>query len=340
MLLSIRDLSTSIRTDEGLVRAVQGVSLDVPAGRTVALVGESGCGKSMTAMSILRLLPPGGRIDSGHILFEGRDLAALAPPGLRQIRGNRIAMIFQEPLSCLNPVLSVGQQVAQPLRLHKRMSRRSALHRAAELLAAVAIPDAARRARQYPHELSGGMRQRVMIAMAIACEPALLIADEPTTALDVTVQAQILALLADLQRRRGTAILLITHDLGVVAQLADSTSVMYRGRIVEQAMTAALFRNPGHPYTRALLRSVLRLRRDPAGATNAAPRGRLPVIEGEVPGPLVRIDGCPFHPRCQLGREDSTCRTAQQSLAPPVEADGDASHVVACWKTTQSLAAR
>lgn len=264
MLLRVSGLRTHIRTHASIVAAVDGIDFDVPAGRVVALVGESGSGKSITALSILRLLPPGGYIAGGAITFEGRDLATLSPAELRRVRGNRIAMIFQEPMSCLNPVLSIGRQLGEPLTLHRGLRGAAARSAAAELLRAVGIPDPQRRLGDYPHELSGGMRQRVMIAMAIACRPALLIADEPTTALDVTVQAQVLALLRDLQQQTGMAILFITHDLGVVAQVADEVVVLQAGKVVEQAPVRQLFAAPRHEYSRALLACVPRLRTAPA----------------------------------------------------------------------------
>ena len=320
MLLRIQDLKTYFQTPAGVVRAVDGVALELPAGHTLALVGESGCGKSVTALSILGLVPPPGRIVGGRILFQERDLLRLAEPELRALRGNRIAMIFQEPMSCLNPLLTIGEQVDEVLRLHRGLSARAARARTIELLRRVGLPAAEQRCRDYPHQLSGGMRQRVMIATALACGPELLIADEPTTALDVTVQAQILALLRDLRRQTGLALLFITHDLGVVAQIADTVAVMYAGRIVEQAPVKQLFADSRHPYTRGLLRSLPRV-----GARAAA--RRLPVIPGDVPSPTSRPSGCAFHPRCDMGRDDPRCRADTPSLLP-VASD----HACACWK--------
>ena len=300
-LLSVRDLRTTFATDAGPARAVDGVSFDVAAGETVGLVGESGCGKSVTALSILRLIDPPGRIDPGsRIEFDGTDLLSLDAESLRRIRGDRIAMIFQEPMTALNPVLTVGDQVAEVVRVHASTARRGheqagdsardAWTRAVEILRLTGIPDPADRARQYPHQLSGGMRQRVMIAMALVMHPALVIADEPTTALDVTVQAQILALLSDLRARFGTALLLITHDLGVIAESAARVIVMYAGEIVEEAPVTTLFAAPHHPYTRGLLAAIPRLTDDR--------RSRLAVIPGTVPPPTAWPDGCRFRDRC------------------------------------------
>ena len=288
-LLDVADLTVTFHTDGGLVRAVDSVSLSVAAGETLALVGESGSGKSVTALSILGLTAP-GRIEQGRIAFAGEDLTALDEAALRAIRGDRIAMIFQEPMSSLNPVLTIGKQVAEPIWLHRRVAWREAYAAAAELLRKVAIPDAEARLNDYPHQFSGGMRQRVMIAMALACRPQLIIADEPTTALDVTVQAQILALLKGLTRETDAALLLITHDLGVVARYADRVAVMYGGRIVESGPAAALYRTPMHPYTEGLMRSVPRL--------DGLASERLPAIPGQPPD-LARLPlGCAFAPRC------------------------------------------
>ncbi len=297
-LLRVEDLNVAFRSGFGSrppVRAVNSVSFKVAPGETLAIVGESGSGKSVTALSILRLVPEPGRIESGGIFFEGRDLLALDDAGIRSVRGNRIAMIFQEPMSSLNPVLTIGRQVAEPLRLHRGLRRSEALEEAARLLGSVAIPDAAQRLGDYPHQFSGGMRQRVMIAMALACHPRLLIADEPTTALDVTVQAQILELLKERTRETDSALILITHDLGVVARYADRVAVMYGGRIVESGPAAALYADPRHPYTQGLLRSVPRLEGD-AG-------GRLESIEGQPPDLAALPAGCAFAPRCPHVRE-------------------------------------
>jgi peptide/nickel transport system ATP-binding protein len=288
--LDIRDLHTTLFTHRGEIRAVDGVSLALDAGRTLGLVGESGCGKTMLALSILRLIPAAGRIVGGQVYFEERDLLALAERDLRRLRGAAIAMIFQEPMSSLNPVFTVGNQIAEALRAHLGLSRRAARARAVEMLRLVEIPEAERRAGEYPHQLSGGMRQRVMIAMALSCHPRLLIADEPTTALDVTIQAQILDLLADLQHRLGMAVMLVTHDLGVVAERADDVAIMYAGRVVERAAVREIFARPRHPYTRALLRSI------PKAGTERA--RRLEAIAGVVPD-LSRLPaGCHFRDRC------------------------------------------
>jgi oligopeptide/dipeptide ABC transporter ATP-binding protein len=302
---------------------VDGVSLEVQRGRTTALVGESGCGKSITSLAVMGLLPGVARISGGRIEFDGVDLSRQSPDELRRLRGDRIAMIFQEPMTALNPVLRVGEQIAEPLRVHRGLAARAARERTVELLQRVGIPEPQQRVDAYPHEMSGGMRQRVMIAMAIACEPALLIADEPTTALDVTIQAQILALLRELQRQSGMAILLITHDLAVVAEFADRASVMYAGKIVESGPVRELLDSPRHPYTQALLRSMPVL---DAVVVNEDGRGRLPVIPGEVPRPHNRPGGCAFHPRCELGRNDAKC--ASQTPEPTVASD----RAWACWK--------
>ena len=316
-LLDIEDLSVSFRTDRGTVRAVQGVSLDVRPGETLAIVGESGSGKSVTALSILRLLGDAGSVDGGRIVFDGEDLLALDDDAIRDIRGDRIAMIFQEPMSSLNPVLTVGKQVAEPIRLHRRVPWREAYARATELFERVRIPDAAHRLDDYPHHFSGGMRQRVMIAMALACRPRLIIADEPTTALDVTVQAQILALLKELTREADSALILITHDLGVVARYADRVAVMYAGRIVETAPARTLYATPAHPYTEGLMASIPGI----DGEIGA----RLPTIEGQPPDLAGLPPGCPFAPRCRHAFD--TCRT----MPPPLEQVGDR-HLRACYR--------
>ncbi|MBV9734888.1 MAG: ABC transporter ATP-binding protein [Acidisphaera sp.] len=327
-LLEVERLQTHFATAEGVVRAVEGVSFAIGSGETVAVVGESGCGKSVTAMSILRLIAePPGRI-AGRIAFQGRDLLALAEPEMRKLRGNDISMIFQEPMTSLNPVLTVGRQIGESLRLHQGLSTRQAEQRAIEILAMVGIPAPARRVREYPHQLSGGMRQRVMIAIALACNPKLLIADEPTTALDVTIQAQILDLMRDLKARVGAAIMLITHDLGVVAEMAERVVVMYAGRKVEEAAVTEIFANPQHPYTRGLLGAVPRL------GSSLAPggRGKLAEIRGQVPSLRAPIVGCPFAGRCP----DVTdfCR----AVAPAVEAKAPG-HLVACHYAERRLAA-
>src|SRR5689334_9252719 len=289
-ILDIADLRTWFFTRDGVVRAVDGVSFHVFPGETLAIVGESGCGKSVTSLSILRLVPsPPGRIVSGAIRFAGRDLLALPEAEMRRIRGNEISMIFQEPMTSLNPVLTVGRQIGETLRLHQGLSRQQAEAKAVEMLTLVGIPEPGRRVREYPHQLSGGMRQRVMIAIALACNPKLLIADEPTTALDVTIQAQILDLMRDLKHRVGAAIVLITHDLGVVAEVAERVIVMYAGRKVEEAAVGPLFRSPRHPYTQGLLGAVPKL-----GSSLTGTETRLSEIPGLVPSLKTRIEGCVF----------------------------------------------
>jgi peptide/nickel transport system ATP-binding protein/oligopeptide transport system ATP-binding protein len=291
-LLEIRDLHTSFRTPAGEAHAVDGVSLQLDQGRTLGLVGESGCGKTMTALSIMRLVPPPGRIVAGHIELAGRDLLELSELAMRAVRGAEIAMIFQEPMTSLNPVFTVGDQIAEAIRLHRDVARGAARAQAIDMLRTVEIPEPERRWAEYPHQLSGGMRQRVMIAMALSCRPRLLIADEPTTALDVTIQAQILDLLADLQRGLGMALLLVTHELGVVAERADEVAIMYAGRIVECGAVADVFRTPLHPYTRGLLRSIPKI--------GARRQRRLEAIPGLVPD-LARLpSGCRFRDRCEL----------------------------------------
>ena len=303
-LLAIEDLSVRFRTDRGLVQAVDSVSLHVDPGETLAVVGESGSGKSVTALSILGLLGDAGWVDRGQILFQGQNLLDLGKEDMRAVRGDRIAMIFQEPMSSLNPVLTIGQQVAEPMCIHRGMSKQEARHQAGELLARVAIPDAHDRLDDYPHHFSGGMRQRVMIAMALACQPALIIADEPTTALDVTVQAQILALLKQLTVEFNAALVLITHDLGVVARYANRVAVMYAGRIAETASAADLYRNPQHPYTRGLMESIPGL--------DGQAGSRLPSIKGQPPNLDNLPPGCAFAPRCPHAR--SLCNEGKPEL--------------------------
>ncbi len=289
-LLSIRDLRTYFHMSDGVARSVDGVSFDVANGETLGIVGESGCGKSVTALSILRLIQPPGRIEPGsHILFEGKDLATCSEDEIRLVRGNRISMIFQEPMSALNPVFNVGDQVAEVARIHEGLSKRAALDRAVETLALTGIPAPAERAKQYPHQLSGGMRQRVLIAMALMMKPALIIADEPTTALDVTIQAQILDILSDLQRRFNTSILMITHDLGVIAETTTRVVVMYAGEVVEQASVERLFAAPHHPYTEGLMHAMPHIGHE---------RERLNVIPGTVPAATNWPSGCRFRDRC------------------------------------------
>jgi oligopeptide/dipeptide ABC transporter ATP-binding protein len=290
-LLEVKGLKTWFDTDRGTVKAVDGVSLSIRPGETLGIVGESGCGKSVTSLSIMRLLPrPAGRVAGGQILFRGRNLLDLSEREMRSVRGNEISMIFQEPMTSLNPVFTIGRQIMEPLMLHQGLDREAALDRSVEMLRVVGIPNAERRAREYPHQLSGGQRQRAMIAMALACKPSLLIADEPTTALDVTVQAQILGLMNDLKKAFDSAVMLITHDLGVIAQTAQRVVVMYAGRVVEEADVVPLFGRPLHPYTQGLLRSIPRLDED---------RERLDVIPGVVPNPLDFPEGCRFHNRCR-----------------------------------------
>ncbi len=317
-LLEVEDLQTHFRTPDGINRAVDGVSFQVEEGETLAIVGESGCGKSVTAMSILRLIPePPGRI-AGAIRLEGRDLMTLDDRAMRDIRGNDISMIFQEPMTSLNPVLSIGRQLGETLRLHQGLDQQAAQARAMDMLNLVGISEPARRLSEYPHQMSGGMRQRVMIAMALACNPKLLIADEPTTALDVTIQAQILDLMAELKRRIGAAIILITHDLGVVAEVAERVMVMYAGRKVEEAPVAALFRAPRHPYTQGLLGAVPKL-----GSSLTGAETRLAEIPGTVPSLKQRIVGCVFAGRCPRATE--LCR--QEAPALERKAPG---HFAAC----------
>jgi peptide/nickel transport system ATP-binding protein len=317
--LRVRDLAVVLGTGERQVVAVDRLSFHVAAGETLAIVGESGCGKSMTALGVLRLVPRAA-VSATELRLGDTDLLALSQEALRRLRGDRIAMIFQEPMTSLNPVLTVGRQITETLRVHRQLGRDAARERALELLQAVRIPDPARRLRQYPFELSGGMRQRVMIAAAVACNPDVLIADEPTTALDVTVQAQILKLLLDLKQERGMALVLITHDLGVVAQTAQRVVVMYAGRKAEEAHVRDLFANPRHPYTRGLMRSMPRL----GASQGEGPRGRLPEMAGTVPVLARPSPGCAFAPRCPLA--DARCARE----APPLVAF-EPGHTAACW---------
>jgi peptide/nickel transport system ATP-binding protein len=306
-LLSVRDLRTHFFNMDGVTRAVDGVSFDVAPGETLGVVGESGCGKSVSALSVMRLLPPRvARTVGGEVLFEGESLLALDEPAMRKIRGNRIAMIFQEPMTSLNPLIRIGEQIAEALRIHTGASNREARAKAAEMLRLVRIPDAERRLDDYPHQFSGGMRQRVMIAMALACDPKLLIADEPTTALDVTIQAQILKLLIELKGRTGAAIIMITHDLGVVAQTCQRVIVMYAGRKIEEAPVEALFASPAHPYTRGLMAATPRSAQGKSGQ-------RLTEIPGLVPSLREPITGCAFAPRCPLAFE--RCRRESPAFA-------------------------
>ena len=326
-LLEIENLQTHFRTPEGVNRAVDGVSFTVEAGETVAIVGESGCGKSVTASSVLRLIPePPGKI-KGSIRFEGVDLLKLDERAMRDIRGNQISMVFQEPMTSLNPVLTVGRQIGETLRLHQGLGREAAERRAVEMLRLVGIAEPERRAREYPHQLSGGMRQRVMIAIALACNPKLLIADEPTTALDVTIQAQILDLMSELKQRVGAAIILITHDLGVVAEIAERVLVMYAGRKVEEAPVGELFRSPRHPYTQGLLGALPKL-----GSSLNEKATKLVEIPGAVPSLKQRIAGCVFASRCALARD--VCRHVPPALE--LKAPG---HIAACHFASKAMVA-
>ena len=317
-LLEISNLTTHFFTQDGVVKAVDGITYDLEEGEVLGVVGESGCGKSVHALSIMRLVPsPPGRTVAGEVVFEGEDLLNMDDAEMRNIRGNRIAMVFQEPMTSLNPVLTIGRQLTETLELHQKMSKQQAKVRAAELLQTVGISDAGRRLADYPHQFSGGMRQRVMIAMALSCNPKLIIADEPTTALDVTIQAQILELMQDLARDFGTAMIIITHNLGVVARYADNVNVMYAGKIIETGSALEIYHNPKHPYTLALLNSVPRL--------DASERIRLDVIEGLPPDLVNLADGCSFAPRCKYVYE----RCIDES---PVLEDALPGHTTACWR--------
>ncbi len=318
-LIEIRNLTTHFVIAVGRVRAVDGISFSVSTGETMALVGESGWGKSVTGLSIMRLIPePPGKIAGGEIIYQGRDLLKLSEKQMRRMRGNEIAMIFQEPMSSLNPVYSVGSQIVEAIKLHQNIKGKAAWERAVEMLGRVGIADASRRVRAYPHQLSGGMRQRVLMAIALSCDPAILIADEPTAALDVTIQAQILDLLKQLQKRNNMGVLLISHDLAVVAEYADTVAVMYLGRIVESAPARDLYDHPRHPYTMALLSAI------PEPDPN---RRSQPIkLPGEVPSPLNPPGGCPFHTRCHMAID--RCKTEN----PPLEQKGDdPEHIASCW---------
>ncbi len=324
-LLQVKDLSTHFYTEEGVVKAVDGVSFDIEPGEILGLVGESGCGKTVSALSMLRLIPmPPGKIVSGQVTFEGEDLMKLDEEEIRHVRGNKIAMIFQEPMTSLNPVLTIGRQLTETLELHLHMDRQSAVQRAIELLEMVGLSEARTRINDYPHQFSGGMRQRVMIAMALSCNPKLLLADEPTTALDVTIQAQILELLTRLTRELGTAVIIITHNLGVVARYADRVNVMYAGKIVETAAALELYHNPRHPYTLGLLKSVPRL--------DQARKEKLDPIQGMPPDLIHMPDGCPFRPRCRFAVE--RCQVEN----PPLMLVGE-KHSSACWEWERVAAA-
>jgi peptide/nickel transport system ATP-binding protein len=306
-LLEIKGLKTHFHTDDGWLHAVDGVDISVDNGETVCVVGESGCGKSVTAMTVLKLIPmPPGKIVAGQVMWDGQDLVPMPDEGMRRIRAKQIAMIFQEPMTSLNPVYTVGEQIAEAVRLHSGFSRRAALDHATEMLKLVKIPQPDRRVNDYPHQFSGGMRQRVMIAMALSCNPRLLIADEPTTALDVTIQAQILELMDELKERMGMAIMLITHAMGVVAEMAQRVVVMYAGKVVEEAPVKELFANPRHPYTQGLIRSIPRIDR------TKEERGRLETIPGTVPKLISPKEGCRFAPRCKFAVD--ACRTATPEL--------------------------
>ena len=320
-LLEVRGLRTHFRTDRGLFKAVDGIDLTVGRGRTVGLVGESGCGKSVTSLSVMGLVTDTGTVEADAVTFKGRDLLGLSADERRKLRGGKMSMIFQEPMTSLNPVHTIGRQIVEGILAHSQLSPRQARERAIQMLELVHIPSAAARFDDFPHRLSGGMRQRVMIAMALSCEPALLIADEPTTALDVTIQAQILELLAGLRKRLGMAMLIITHDLGVIAEVADDVVVMYAGKIVESAPVAALFGDPQHPYTIGLLGSIPRLDVD---------RERLSTIEGTVPGADRQPIGCRFSPRCPFA--DRRC-----GAEPPPLREMGPGHKVACWKAPVEL---
>ena len=317
MLLEIRGLKTHFATDDGWVHAVDGVDLTVDRGETLGVVGESGCGKTVTALTVMRLVPmPPGRIVAGQVLWQGRDLVPLDEAAMRRIRAKEIAMIFQEPMTSLNPVYTVGEQIAEVIRLHEHLGRGAALEKTVEMLRLVRIPNPERRFRDYPHQFSGGMRQRVMIAMALACNPKLLIADEPTTALDVTIQAQILELIAELKARLGMAVMLITHAMGVIAETAQRVTVMYAGKVVEEAPVRELFARPRHPYTQGLIRSIPRI------DTAATRKTRLEAIRGVVPSLVEPAPGCRFAPRCKFARDECRESPPLREVAP--------GHKVAC----------
>jgi len=338
-ILSVDNLHTHFFTRDGVVRAIDSLSLTVRSGEVLGIVGESGCGKSVTALSVMRLIPPkSGRIVQGSVRFEGKDLAALSDARMREIRGNQIAMVFQEPMTSLNPVHTIGAQIAEAVRIHQGLSRAAAMARAVEMLGLVRIPDAERRVHDYPHEFSGGMRQRVMIAMALSCNPKLLIADEPTTALDVTIQAQILKLMVELNGRVGAAIMLITHDLGVIAETAHRVVVMYAGRKVEEAGVDALFARPIHPYTRGLMVSIPRGRQGARTRRLSEIPGMVPSLRESAPG-QAPFRGCAFAPRC--GFATPRCHEQAPPLLPyndPASQASPGSHSAACWEIERVLA--
>lgn len=316
-ILVVNNLQTIFKTDAGDVRAVDGVSFTVPKGKTIGIVGESGSGKSITSLTILRLLAANGRVNGGEVLFKGQDLLKLPEKAMRGIRGNQISMIFQEPMTSLNPVYTVGQQIGETIQVHKKVGKKEAIQQAIEMLKLVGIPSPEKRVKQYPHELSGGMRQRVMIAMALACDPEILIADEPTTALDVTIQAQILELIKDLQNRLGMSVIMITHDLGVVAETCDYVAVMYAGQVVEYSDVRSLFKNPKHPYTLGLLNSLPR---------HDIEQEKLIPIKGMVPSPHEMPVGCRFAPRCPVATE--LCHNKQPLLLNTNDSNAEQ---IRCW---------
>jgi oligopeptide/dipeptide ABC transporter ATP-binding protein len=324
-ILEVKNLETSFRVEDGVVKAVDGVSFDVYKGKTLGIVGESGCGKSVTSLSIMRLIPsPPGKITGGEILYKGKSLLSLEADEMRKIRGNEISMIFQEPMTSLNPVFTIGNQIMEAISLHQNLSKADTRAKAIEMLKLVGIPSPEKRVDDYPHQLSGGMRQRVMIAMALSCNPQVLIADEPTTALDVTIQAQILDLLRELQERVGMAIILITHDLGVVAEVCDEVLVMYAGKVAEQGTVHEIFKNPKHPYTKGLLNSIPTLSQDPTGKIK---KHRLETIPGIVPSLLDLPKGCRFQARCQYVIDD--CRAAEPALRV-IRDDPKLPHAIRC----------
>ncbi len=327
-VLEVKNLKTSFFTEEGEVKAVDDISFSVYKGKTLGIVGESGCGKSVTSLSIMRLIPsPPGKITGGQIQYQGRDLTRLSSSEMRAIRGNEISMIFQEPMTSLNPVFTVGNQICEAIQLHQKLSRREARSKAIEMLKLVGIPSPEKRIDDYPHQLSGGMRQRIMIAMALSCNPNILIADEPTTALDVTIQAQILDLLKELQAKVGMAMILITHDLGVIAETADEVVVMYAGRVVEHAPVHEIFKNPKHPYTQGLLNSIPTLNQDPTGKMK---KNRLQTIPGIVPNLLELPVGCRFQERCAFATDTCREREPELRIIPSGSERQDPPHLIRC----------